>query len=200
MEEKKISLELIQKLRERSCAGMMDCKKALAECGCDLEKAFDWLRKKGSAIAEKRSGNKTSEGLVHSYIHAGAQVGVLIEINCETDFVARTDILKQFAHDVCMHIAATRPLCLSSEMLDPQVIARERAICEEKLASEKKPDAVKAQILEGRMKKFCAEVCLLDQPFIKDEKITVSDYLKDIIGKLGENIKIRHFIRYEVGA
>ena len=194
-----ISLSLIQKLRELTSAGMMDCKKALIEANGDMEKAVELLRKKGSAVAEKRSGNKTSEGLVHSYIHHGSQIGILIELNCETDFVARTDLLKQLAHDLCMHIAVSKPLCVSSDLLDEQVVAKERKYHQEKLIEEKKPAAMHEQILEGRMKKFYAEVCLLDQQFIKNDKLTIAEHIKDIIGKLGENIKVRRFVRYEVG-
>lgn len=192
-----ISLELIQKLRERTGIGMMDCKKALQEANGDIEKAIELLRKKGAAVAEKRAGNITAEGIVHAYIHPGSRVGVLIEINCETDFVARTQEIAKFAHDMCMQIAAFRPICVSSQEVDPALIEKERAIYREQLAG--KPAQIIDQIIEGKLQKYFTEICLLNQPFIKDEKLTVHDILKELIAKLGENVKIKRFVRFEIG-
>lgn len=196
----KIDLALIAQLRERTGLGMMDCKKALEETGGDIEKAIEILRKKGSLVAEKRASNVTAEGLVHAYIHPGSQVGVLIEINCETDFVARTEDVKQFAQDICMHIAAFRPLCVGPADIDPAYLERERAIFKEQLASIKKPEAIIDQIVSGKVEKLYSEICLLQQPFVKNDKFTVGEVLKELMGKLGENIKIRRFARFEIGA
>ncbi len=193
-----ITMELIQELRARTGAGMMDCKKALEASNGDIEKAIDYLRKKGAAIAEKRAGNLTAEGIVHSYIHPGSRVGVLIEINCETDFVARTSDLAQFAQDVCMQIAAFRPVCISSTEVDPALIEKERAIYREQLTG--KPPKIIDQIIEGKLEKYYTEICLLNQPYIKNDKITINDLLKDLVGKLGESIKIKRFCRFEIGA
>ncbi len=196
----KISLELIQQLRERSGVGMMDCKKALEESNGDIEKAVELLRKKGAAVSEKRGGNATSEGLVHAYIHPGAQVGVLVELNCETDFVARTEDVKQFAQDVCLHIAAFKPKFVAPADVTPEVVETEKRIFMEQLAATKKPANILEQIVAGKLDKFYGEVCLIKQPFIKNDQITVEDRLKELMAKMGENIKIRRFVRYEIGA
>lgn len=194
-----ITLDKIQELREKTGLGLMDCKKALTETNGDIEKAIDLLRKKGSLVAEKRSGNKTSAGLVHAYIHAGSQVGVLIEVCCETDFVARTDTIKEFANNVALHIAAMKPLALSSDEISPAVIEKEKSIFKEQLAQTNKPAAVIESILEGKLKKFFAENCLMDQMFIKNDKMSINEYLKEVIAKVGENVRIRRFVRYEIG-
>jgi elongation factor Ts len=194
-----VTLDLIQKLREKTGLGMMDCKKALVETNGDIDKAIEILRKKGALVAEKRSGNKTCQGIVHSYIHAGAQVGVLIEVNCETDFVAKTDTFKQFAYDVAMHIAAVNPMCISPEEVPAEVLEKERGIYREQMAHEKKPQNVLDMIIEGKVKKFYSDRCLLQQIFIKNDKLTINDYLKETIAKLGENIKINRFARFEIG-
>lgn len=196
----KITMELIQQLRDRTGVGMMDCKKALAETDGDLEKAVELLRKKGAAIAAKRSSNETVEGLVHAYIHPGSQIGVLLEINCETDFVARTDALKQFAADICLHIAAMKPLYVSPEAVDVALVNKERFIFKEQLAASGKPEQIIDQIVDGKIAKFYTEICLLQQPFVKNDKITVDDVLKDLIAKLGESIKIKKFARFEIGS
>jgi elongation factor Ts len=195
-----VTMELIQQLRERTGAGMMDCKKALQETDSDMEKAVEYLRKKGAAVAAKRGANVTAEGLVHAYIHPGSRVGVLLEINCETDFVARTDALKQFAQDVCLHIAAYKPLYLMPEDVDPKFLEHEKNILREQLASSGKPAKIVDQILEGKVQKLYSEICLLKQPFVKNDQLTVDDLLKDLIGKIGENIKIRRFSRFEIGS
>lgn len=196
----KVDLELIQQLRERTGVGMMDCKKALQETDGDIEKAIDLLRKKGAAVAEKRAGNATSEGLVHAYIHPGARVGVLIEINCETDFVARTEEIKQFASDVCMHIAAFKPKCVSPEDIDQAFVEHEKTIFIAQLVAANKPANFIEQIVAGKVEKLYSEVCLLRQQFVKNDQITVHDLLKELIAKMGENIKIRRFARFEIGA
>ncbi len=193
-----ISLELIKQLRERTGVGMMDCKKALEESNCDIDKAIELLRKKGAAIAQKRSGQETSEGLIYSYIHPGSKVGVLVEINCETDFVARTEDMIKFAADVAMQVAAFRPICVTPEQVDTELIEKEKNIFREQLKG-KQPNIVD-QIIEGKLQKYYTEVCLLNQPFIKNDKVTIHDMLKDLIAKMGENIKIKRFIRYEIGA
>jgi elongation factor Ts len=193
-----ITLELIQKLRERTGVGMMDCKKALTEAGGDIEKAVELLRKKGAAVAEKRAGNVTAEGLVHAYIHPGSRVGVLVEINCETDFVARTDEMAKFAQDIAMQIAAFRPVCVSSTEVDPALVEKERAIYKEQLAG--KPAQIIDQIIEGKLEKYYTEICLLNQPYIKNDKLTINDVLKELIAKMGESIKIKRFVRFEIGA
>jgi len=194
----KISMELIQQLRDRTGVGMMDCKKALEESNGNIEKAVDYLRKKGAAVAEKRSGNATSEGIVHAYIHPGSRIGVLVEINCETDFVARTPALTQFAQDIGMQIAAVKPLCVIETELDPALIEREKAIYAEQLKG--KPAQIMEQIIKGKLEKFYAEKCLLYQTYIKNDKITVHDLLKELIAKMGESIKIKRFCRFEIGA
>lgn len=196
----KIDIELIQKLRERTGVGMMDCKKALQEADGDLEKAVDLLRKKGAAIAAKRSGNVTAEGIVETYIHPGSRVGVLVEINCETDFVARTDDMKKFAKDLCMHIAAAKPLYLNPEEVDDKFLERERSIIKEQLADSGKPEKIVNQIAEGKLNKIFGEICLMKQPYVKNDQLTIDDLLKETIAKLGENIVIKRFARFEIGA
>lgn len=196
----KIELEQIQQLREKTSCGMMDCKKALIEAEGDMERAVEILRKKGAAVALKRSGNATAEGLIHSYIHAGARIGVLIEINCETDFVARTEDMQRFAHEVCMHIAAVKPLYVSEESVDEAFIAKERRFFREQLEEAGKPAAMIEGIVEGKVKKMLADVCLLRQPFVKNDQKTVDDLLKELIAKMGENIKIKRFAHFEIGS
>lgn len=196
----KIDIALIQQLRERTGLGMMDCKKALEESNGDIEKAIELLRKKGAAVAAKRSDKTTAQGLVHAYIHPGAQIGVLIEINCETDFVARTDAIKELAHDICMHIAAMKPLYLSEADIDPKFLGTEKEIIKEQIAKSGKSGSILEQIVEGKLKKVYSEVCLLDQTFIKNDKLTIKQLLQELIAKTGENIKIARFARFEVGA
>ncbi len=195
----KIDLDLIQELRNRTGVGMMDCKKALMESDGDMERAVEILRKKGAAIAQKRSGNATSEGLIHAYIHPGAKVGVLLEINCETDFVANTADMKQFAQDICMHIAAFKPKYINPEDVDKEFLDNERRILTEQMTDAKKPAEVIAQIVEGKIKKIYSEVCLMKQQFVKNDQVTIEDLLKDLIAKMGESIKIKRFTRFEIG-
>ena len=196
----KADLSLIQKLREITGLGMMDCKKALEEANNDLESAVEALRKKGAAVAAKRADKGTSEGIVQAYIHPGDQVGVLVEINCETDFVANTDAVKQFAKDVCLQIAALKPSYLAPEDVEPAFLAKEKEILIEQLAGSGKPANVIEKIVEGRVNKLYSEVCLIKQPFLKDDKITVEEAAQALMAKTGENIKIRRFVRFEVGA
>jgi len=196
----KIDMKLVKELREITGLGMMDCKKALEEAGGDVQKAVDLLRKKGAAVAAKRSEKATSEGIVHTYIHPGSQVGVMVELNCETDFVARTEEIKNFAHDVCLHITALKPLYLNPEDVDPKFLEHEKNIIKEQLAGAGKPEKMIDQIVEGKIKKLYSEICLMKQQFVKNDQMTIEEVLKDLIGKTGENIKIRRFARYEVGA
>lgn len=194
-----ITLALIQQLRDKTGVGMMDCKKALIETAGDVEQALDLLRKKGAAVAEKRSGNATKQGLVVPYIHAGDQLGVLLEINCETDFVARTADLKKFGQDVAMHIAAMSPRCVAPADLDQAFLEREKSVFREQLLASGKPEKIIEKIVEGKIEKLYSDVCLMQQNFIKDDKLTIEDLLKDLIAKMGEKITIRRFVRFEVG-
>ena len=194
-----IDKKLIQNLREITGVGMMDSKRALEEAGGDIEKAIELLRKKGAAVAAKRAEKVTAEGLVHAYIHPGNRIGVMIEINCETDFVARTDDLKNFVHDLCLQIAALKPLYLIPENIDPKFLEHEKDIFKEQLADSGKPEKVINTILEGKLNKLYEEICLLKQPFVKNDQLTVTDVLNELIAKTGENIKIKRFARYEIG-
>ena len=196
---KEVGAKRVAELRTRTGAGMMDCKRALEEAGGDLEKAVDVLRKKGAAKADTRAGREASEGLVEAYIHFNGRVGVLVEVNCETDFVARTEDFKQLVRDVALHIASARPLAVRVEDLPPELVERERKIYEAQAAEEKKPDAVKAKIVEGRLKKFFEEAALLEQKFVKDDTRTVGDLVKALVAKTGEAIRIRRFARFELG-
>ena len=196
----KIDLSLIQELRTRTGLGMMDCRKALEETNGDIDKAIEILRKKGAAVAAKRSDKETAQGIIHAYIHPGSQLGVLVEINCETDFVARTQDMQAFAKDLCMHIAAIKPLYLSPADIDPKFLEHERAIFKEQLASSGKPEKILEQIIEGKVKKLYSDICLLQQSFVKNDQLTIEDAVKELIAKTGENIKIRRFARFEIGA
>lgn len=196
----KISLKLIQDLRDKTGVGMMDCKKALQEASGDVEKAFELLRKKGAAVAAKRSGKETCEGIVNAYIHPGSKVGVLLEVDCETDFVARTMDIKEFANNVCMHIAAMDPQYVCKEEVDPKFVENEKRIAREALEESGKPANVIDKIIEGKISKICDEVCLLNQPFVKDNTKTIAAVLEELIAKTGESIKIKRFARFEIGA
>lgn len=192
-------LENIKQLRERTGAGMTDCKAALDESKGDLERAIEILRAKGIAKAAKKAGREASEGLVESYIHGGGRIGVLVEVNCETDFVARNDDFKAFVREVAMQIAATAPFAVSEEGIDPALIEKERNVAREQtLAEGKKPEMVD-KIVDGRIKKFVKENSLLNQEYIRDPKRTINDLLKEVIAKIGENIVIRRFVRFELG-
>ena len=193
------TMDQIKELRERTGAGMLECKKALAENGDDVEKAIDYLRKRGMAQAAKKSGRVAAEGLVHAYIHAGGKIGVLVEINCETDFVALNDRFKVFAQEIAMQIAACNPKYLSREEVSADELERERKVQLERVMAEGKPEAVAQKIVDGRMSKFYEEICLLDQKYIKDDKKSIDQLVKETVAGIGENIRIRRFVRYEVG-
>jgi len=189
----------VKELRDKTNAPMMDCKNALAEAKGDIEAAIVVLRKKGVATAAKKATRATSEGSVASYIHAGGKIGVLVEVNCESDFVARTDDFKQMVHDVAMHIAATDPRFVRKEDVTPEAFEKEKEIYRAQAAATGKPAPVIEKIVEGKMAKFYEEVCLLEQPFIKDQTMTVHQLIATVIGKLGENISVKRFARFKVG-
>lgn len=194
-----ISASMVKELREKTGAGMMDCKEALKECDGDIEKSVDFLRKKGLAKAAKRSGRETSEGVVESYIHMGGKIGVLVEVNCESDFVAKTDDFKEFARNVAMHIAATSPEGVEAEDIPEAVVERERQVYREQVLEMGKPENIVDKIVDGKMKKFFAEACLMQQPYVKNPDISVQDYLNDTVAKIGENIKVKRFARFQLG-
>src|SRR5205807_9710664 len=194
-----ISAGQVKELRERSGAPMMDCKNALTEAKGDLEGAMVILRKKGIATAAKKAARVTSEGSVASYIHAGGKIGVLVEINCESDFVARTDDFKDLIKDIAMHIAAADPKFIRKEDVTPEAFEKEKDIYRAQAAATGKPAPVVEKIVEGKMSKFYEEVCLLNQPFVKDPAITIEQLIATTIGKLGENITVRRFARFKVG-
>jgi elongation factor Ts len=194
-----ISAAAVKALRDKTGAGMMDCKKALGECTGDEEKSIAWLREKGLAKAQKRAGRATSEGLIGSYIHSNGKIGVLVEIKCETDFVARSERFQEFAKNVAMQIAAANPVCLSSEDVPAEMLAKEKEIFKHQAMEEGKPEAIAEKIVEGRIKKFYKEICLLDQPFIKDDKVSIQDLVNELVGVLGENVQIGRFTRMALG-
>lgn len=194
-----ISAGLVKELREKTGAGMMDCKEALTQNSGDFEKSVDWLRKKGIASAAKKAGRLAKEGVVHSYIHGEGKVGVLVEINCETDFVARTEQFKNFVRDVAMQIAAAQPQWVRSEEVPAEILAKEKEIAIEQMKASGKPAAVLEKIAEGKVKKFFEETCLLNQLFVKDSTKTIEQLLKETIATLGENISIRRFARFVLG-
>jgi elongation factor Ts len=194
-----ITAEQVKELRERTGAGMMDCKKALVDSNGDIDKAIDILREKGLASAAKKAGRAANEGLVDSYIHGGGRIGVLAEVNCETDFVANTDDFKNFVKEICMQIAAANPRYITREDVPQSVIEKEKEILKAQSLNEGKPEKVLEKIIEGRLEKFYKENCLLEQIYIRDNEKTVKDYLNEKIAKLGENIIIRRFVRYERG-
>ena len=196
---KEIPAKLVAELRARTGAGMMDCKKALEETGGDLEKAVDLLRQKGAARADKLAGREASEGWIGSYVHFDGSVGVLVEVNCETDFVARTDDFQTLAKDIAVHIAATSPLAVRVEDLPADVVERERKVYESQVAEQKKPENIRAKIVDGMMRKFYEERVLLEQKFVKDDKRTVGELVKELSGKTGEKVEVRRFVRFELG-
>jgi elongation factor Ts len=194
-----ITAKMVKELREATNAGMMDCKKALTECEGDMEKAGEYLRKKGIASAAKKEGRATSQGIVGSYIHLGGKVGVLVEVACETDFVARTDDFQEFVHNVAMHIAAASPVAVTREEVDPSLIEKEKEIYRGQMQEQGKPAEIIDKIVEGKVDKYYSEIVLLEQKYVKDPDMTVADYLKSIIGALGENMQIKRFTRYQIG-
>ena len=193
-----ISAQLVKELRDKTNAGMMDCKKALTESGGDIEKAIDYLRKAGIAKAEKKLSSRTAaEGVIASYIHPGSKLGVLCEINCETDFVAKNDVFKEFVKDITLQIAASNPLCISREDVPKEVVEKEKEVFRAQIKN--KPDQVIEKIVEGKLGKYYSEICLMEQPFVKDADNTIEEYLKLKIAELGEKISIRRFSRFSVG-
>jgi len=195
-----ITAAMVKELREKSGAGMMDCKAALSECDGDLEKAVDYLRKKGIATAAKRAGRATSEGTVQSYIHMGGKIGVMVEVNCETDFVAKTDDFKDFARNIAMHVAATNPVGILPEDVPQDVIDREREIYRAQVLEMGKPENMVDKIAEGKLNKFFKESCLINQQYVKEPDKTIADYLNEVIAKTGEKITIKRFARFQIGA
>lgn len=194
-----ISASMVRDLREKTNAGMMDCKKALEENGGDFEKAVDWLRKKGLSSAAKKAGRVAAEGVVESYIHGEGRIGVLLEVNCETDFVARTEGFRNFVKDIALHVAATAPLSVSAEDVPQAIVEREREVLTGKAKEQGKKDDMIPKIVDGQIKKWLSENCLLEQAFVKNPDLKVGDLLKETIAKTGENIVVRRFVRFELG-
>ena len=194
-----ITSAMVKELRDKTGAGIMDCKEALNVSVGDFEKAIDYLRKKGMSAATKRSSKAAKDGVVASYIHMGGRIGVLVEVNCETDFVAKTDNFQLLAKDLTMHVAAANPLYVKPEDVPPEVIEREKEIYRSQAMAEKKPEKIWDKIIEGKLKKYYEDVCLLNQKFIKDTDITVETLLNNMIAKTGENIIIRRFVRFQLG-
>jgi elongation factor Ts len=194
-----ITAQLVKQLRERTGAGMMECKKALVEANGDIEAAVVVLRKRGIASADKKSTRATRQGLIGSYIHHGGQIGVMVEVNCESDFVARTDDFKELVHDVAMHIAAADPRYIRKEDVEESVLDKEKEIARDRARAEGKPEKVLDRIVEGRLAKFYEEVCLLEQPFVKENTLSIGQLIKTKIAKLGENISVSRFMRFKVG-
>ena len=194
-----INAELVKKLREKSGVGMMDCKKALVECQGDFNKASEYLREKGLDKAAKKAARPANQGIIDSYIHLGSKIGVMLEINCETDFVARNEIFKNLSHNIVLHIAAAAPLYVSKDEIPDEVIEKEKDIYRKQAINEGKPANVVDKIAEGRLSKYFQETCLLDQLYVKDNDLTVSDLITENIAKIGENIVIKRFVRWVLG-
>ena len=194
-----ISAAMVKQLREKTGAGMMDCKNALSEVEGDVEKAIELLRKKGLATAQKRAGRALSEGMIQSYIHMTGKLGVLVEVNCETDFVAKNDDFQEFTKNIAMHIAATNPLGIAPEDISQDIIEKEKEIYRAQALDMGKPENVIDKIVEGKLKKFYEESCLLNQPYVRDTDISIADLLNQMIAKIGENISIKRFVRYQIG-
>ena len=194
-----VTTSQIKELRERTGAGIMDCKKALEKTQGNLEKAIDELRKKGLAKAKKRAGRIAKEGLVHAYIHAGGKIGVLVEVNCETDFVARTKAFQNFVKEIAMQIAATNPLVVNKEALSPEIIEKEKEIYRQQAIASGKPEKIIDRIVEGKLQKFFEEACLIEQPYIRDPSIKIKDLLNELVAKTGEKIVVRRFVRFQLG-
>ncbi|MGI6655888.1 MAG: translation elongation factor Ts [Desulfobulbus sp.] len=194
-----ITSQMVKELRDKTNAGMMDCKKALTETGGDIEKAVDLLRQKGLAVAAKRADRATKEGVVQSYIHAGGKLGVLVEVGCETDFVAKTDDFIAFSKNIAMHVAAANPIAVSREEVPADVLAREKEIYVQQALDSGKPQQIVEKIVEGKMEKFLTEICLMEQKYIKDPDLTVQDLLNELVAKMGENISIKRFARFHIG-
>ncbi|MGI6606251.1 MAG: translation elongation factor Ts [Peptococcia bacterium] len=194
-----ITMEMVKELRERTGAGVLDCKKALAEKDGDMEKAVEYLREKGLAAAAKKAGRISAEGMVYSYIHGDGRIGVLLELNCETDFVAKNPAFKELAKNLALQIAASRPEYVAKEDVPAEALAKEKEILTAQALNEGKPEKVVEKMVAGRIEKYYKEVCLLEQPYVKDPETTVQDLIVEQISKIGENIQVRRFVRYEVG-
>lgn len=194
-----ITAKLVKELRDKTGAGMMDCKNALKEAGGDMEKAVEILRKKGIAKAEKKASREAKDGLIEAYIHPGGKLGVLVEVNCETDFVANTDDFKEFVHNLAMHIAATNPIAIDRENVPQEIVEREMRIYKEQAQESGKPEHIVEKIATGKMEKFYSEKVLLEQAYIRDPEKTIKDYLTEVVAKLGENVTIRRFVRFQIG-
>ena len=195
-----ITSKMVKKLRDKTSAGMMDCKKALVENDGDMEKSVDFLRQKGLAVAMKRADRATSEGVVETYIHAGGKLGVMVEVGCETDFVAKSDMFLAFAKDIAMHIAASNPIATKREEIPADLIARETEIFKNQALESGKPENIVDKIVGGKIDKYFSEVSLMEQKFVKNPDLTIQDLLNEIIAKIGENISIKRFARFQVGA
>jgi len=194
-----ITSKMVKDLRDKTAAGMMDCKKALTETDGDMEKAVDFLRKKGLAVAAKRAGRATSEGVIETYIHAGGNLGVMVELGCETDFVAKNDDFRAFGRDIAMHIAAINPIAVNREDIPGEVVAREKEIYVQQALESGKPEAIVEKMVTGKIEKFISGICLLEQQYVKNPDLTVQDMLNELVGKMGENISIKRFARFQVG-
>lgn len=195
----KITSQMVKELRDKTNAGMMDCKKALTETEGDMEKAVDLLRQKGLAVAQKRADRVTSEGVVDCYIHAGGKLGVMVEVGCETDFVAKTDDFNAFARDIAMHVAASSPVAVSREEVPEEMIEREKEIYKAQALDSGKPENIVDKIVTGKIDKYISEVCLMEQKFVKNPDLSVQDLLNELIAKMGENISIKRFARFQIG-
>jgi elongation factor Ts len=191
---------MVKELRDRTNAGMMDCKKALGETEGDMEKAIDLLRQKGLAIAQKRAGRATSEGVIQTYIHAGGKLGVMVEVGCETDFVAKTDDFQDFAKEIALHVAAMSPVAVSREEVPADLVARESEIYKNQAMDSGKPEEIAEKMVSGKLEKFFSEISLMEQKFVKNPDLTIQDLLNELIAKMGENISIKRFVRFQVGA
>ena len=194
-----ITAEMVKQLREKTGAGIMDCKRALAKAAGDIDQAEMNLRKRGIDVARKKAGRKAQEGLIGAYVHPGSKLGVIVEVNCESDFVARTDDFQQLVHDIAMHVAATDPRFIRKENVDSEVLEEEREVQRARALDAGKPEKIVDKIVEGRMKKFYEEVCLLEQPFVKDNASTVGELITQMVSKLGENILVSRMARFKVG-
>ncbi len=194
-----ITSQMVKELRDKTNAGMMDCKKALSETNGDMEKSVDLLRQKGLAVAQKRADRATSQGVIESYIHAGSKLGVLVEVGCETDFVAKTDAFMAFARDIAMHIAASSPVSVTRDDVPAELVAREREIYKAQALESGKPENIVDKMITGKIDKFLAEACLMEQKFVKNPELSVQDLLNELIGKMGENISIKRFARFQIG-
>ena len=196
----KITSQMVKELRDKTNAGMMDCKKALVETEGDMEKAVDLLRQKGLAIAQKRAGRATSEGVIQTYIHAGGKIGVMVEVGCETDFVAKTDDFQAFAKEISLHVAAMSPVAVSREEVPADLVARESEIYKKQAMDSGKPEEIAKKMVSGKLDKFFSESSLMEQKFVKNPDLTIQDLLNELIAKMGENISIKRFVRFQVGA